>query len=194
MQEQVPPRSSKVSRRNFITAVCLSLLIFFTIQGIFDTGYENHMEVSPSIAWGIISSGLTSGILYFDPEGALFLAAFFFFPLGIWSFIALRRTLVEYRRREGSTNKASVVWAVILFGVNILLFACLLYVPLSHACVPVSAASAYETDPRCRLPLRPGIVIPAPLPYPGSSTIEHGLVTITTVEPLKTLKTYGRLS
>jgi hypothetical protein len=136
------------------------------ILSTFDTGSENHMESSPAIAWEILSQGYKTGLLYIDSFGMFMGAAFLFGPpLGIWCCAVFAVALGHYRRKKPAAKKA-FVWASILFGLTLGTILCICLASLSiPGCVPVAINPYHETDPRCRLPIRPGVVAPSPTYY-----------------------------
>ena len=147
--------SSALTTMNIITTIFLGLFTLYVAFNVFSDGYQ----FGPSIVWIIVSDALRSGMLEVNGEGAALSAILCFFPLGIWCLVPLLLSLIAYGRKKPSAQKSTIMWASMLLGVVTLIIIGLF--AISHFCVPETLTGS---SPVCRLPLRPGVVVPTPSP------------------------------
>ncbi|GHO63947.1 hypothetical protein KSC_028390 [Ktedonobacter sp. SOSP1-52] len=146
MQEWPFKRSSAI---NSITAICLTLFTLWAVLSILSDGYQ----FGPSVQWEIVSDALKFGVLQLNQE-AIGLSVVGYFLVGLWSLISLVLSLAAYRRNT-LDEKKPLIWALVLFGVIILVIGCLL--AANTTCVPRFPGGS---SPVCALPLRPGASLP----------------------------------
>ncbi len=139
--------SARSPRTNIITVGCLSLV---TLGAPFCMLTEYTLVptlefIRPGV---IVLSGGNLG---------LFITVTGYILVSMWSLISLSLSLVAYRRNK-QDGKKSIMWALLLFGVNI--FVIWYLFALGATCVPLYPGGSSEAV-ACTLPVLPRAAPPA---------------------------------
>jgi cytochrome bd-type quinol oxidase subunit 2 len=156
MQEQSPHERTGTDVMNWTTVVFLVVFVLLLPFCALSTGYEE----GPAVMGRIITEAQQTGILWVNGGAVLLVTTILLFPLSLLSLVLFGKALVGYQQKKRPEKKTPVVWAGILCGVTIFLLGSSLYL-FGFACVD---DGSFNGNGSCGLPVRPGVVVPTPVP------------------------------